>query len=184
MQKIRTASHLFYLLFKSMCWIIPLITCFIIIFQINELMTFIGLDTKYTFANTIHDLSQQGNFSLQHRLVILLIKTIPLTITVMLFHKLSQLFKLYENNQLFENENIRLIKGIGVCLLLGEFLHLIYEPLMTIALSFNNPAGERFMSFTFGAFNLSMLLTGCIIIIASWITQEAHQLKSDVQLTI
>ena len=55
---------------------------------------------------------------------------------------------------------------------------------MTAALTFTNPKGERFASITLNSANASTLITAFIILVASWIIQEAHQLKSETQLTI
>lgn len=97
---------------------------------------------------------------------------------------LAKLFKLFEQGYLFEEDNIKLIKQVSIYMILGEFVQLIYQPLITAALTFNNPAGERFASITLKSANLSTLITAFIILVASWIIQEAHQLKSETQLTI
>ncbi|MFO2648991.1 DUF2975 domain-containing protein, partial [Legionella pneumophila serogroup 1] len=68
--------------------------------------------------------------------------------------------------------------------ILGELVQLIYQPLITAALTFNNPTGERFISITLGSANASTLITAFIILVASWILKEANQLQSDSQLTI
>ncbi|WP_019217840.1 DUF2975 domain-containing protein [Legionella tunisiensis] len=132
-------------------------------------------------ARHVHDPS---NYSLIHRLVILTIQLLPLSITVMIFNKLAKLFNLYGTGNLFEEANIKLIKSISIYMIVGELIQLIYQPLITAALSFNNPAGERFASITLGTTNASTLITAFIILIASWILKEANQLKSDSQLTI
>ncbi|MFO2592981.1 DUF2975 domain-containing protein, partial [Legionella pneumophila serogroup 1] len=85
---------------------------------------------------------------------------------------------------LFEEENIKLIKSISIYMILGELVQLIYQPLITAALTFNNPTGERFISITLGSANASTLITAFIILVASWILKEANQLQSDSQLTI
>ncbi|HAU0774229.1 TPA: DUF2975 domain-containing protein, partial [Legionella pneumophila] len=81
-------------------------------------------------------------------------------------------------------ENIKLIKSISIYMILGELVQLIYQPLITAALTFNNPTGERFISITLGSANASTLITAFIILVASWILKEANQLQSDSQLTI
>ncbi|HAU0789366.1 TPA: DUF2975 domain-containing protein, partial [Legionella pneumophila] len=83
-----------------------------------------------------------------------------------------------------EEENIKLIKSISIYMILGELVQLIYQPLITAALTFNNPTGERFISITLGSANASTLITAFIILVASWILKEANQLQSDSQLTI
>ena len=181
MQKITKTSHLLYRLFQVLSWFLPLITVYLFLFKF-EMLQSIGFWSHSIALNyQIHDMA---NFSFIHKMLILAIECIPLSITVLICHKLSKLFHLFEQGSLFEEENIRLIKQISICMILSEMLQLIYQPLATLALSFNNPAGERFISLTFGSTNLSTLITGFIILVASWIMQEAQQLKSETLLTI
>lgn len=129
----------------------------------------------------IYDLK---HFSLAHRGIILAIEGLPLSITILICYKLAKLFKLFEQGYLFEEDNIKLVKQISIYMIVGELIQLIYQPLITAALTFNNPVGERFISITLNSTNLSTLITAFIILVASWIIQEAHQLKSETQLTI
>ncbi|WED43061.1 DUF2975 domain-containing protein [Legionella cardiaca] len=177
MQKIKFTSHMLYLLFRALCWLIPLITTYLILFNIEDMLTWGGWAVT---PAQIHD----THFSLTHRLAILAIQCAPLSISVLIFHKLANLFRLYEQGNLFEEENIKLIKQISIYMIAGELLQLIYQPLITAALTFNNPPGQRFASITLGTTNVSTLITACIILVASWIIKEAHQLKADSQLTI
>ena len=180
MQKITKTSHLLYRLFQVLSWFLPLITVYLFLFKFETLQNF-GFWSRSIAVNQIHDIAA---FSLAHKLIVLAIECIPLSITVLICHKLAKLFHLFEQGSLFEEENIRLIKQISICMILSEVLQFIYQPLATLALSFNNPAGERFISLTFGSTNLSTLITGFIILVASWIMQEAQQLKSETLLTI
>jgi hypothetical protein len=144
-------------------------------------MCSLGAWSTIISTERIHDVDQ---FSFAHRCILLAIEWLPLTITVLICHKLAILFRLFEKGYLFEEENIKLIKQVSIYMILGECIQLIYQPLITAALTFNNPAGERFASITLKSANLSTLITAFIILVASWIIQEAHQLKSETQLTI
>ena len=55
---------------------------------------------------------------------------------------------------------------------------------MTLALTCYNPVGERMITLTFGTTNFSEIITGLIMLMASWIASEEQKLKTDVQLTI
>ncbi|MGL5742657.1 MAG: DUF2975 domain-containing protein [Legionella sp.] len=125
-----------------------------------------------------------GPFSLPHRVLILAIELARLSITVFICHQLANLFHLFAQGYLFEEENIKLIKHVGIYMIVGQLLQLIYQPLITVALSFNNSVGSRFASITIGTTNASTLMTAFIIVVTSWIVQDAHQLKSETQLTI
>ncbi|STX39357.1 DUF2975 domain-containing protein [Legionella feeleii] len=180
MKKIQLTSHILNLFFRILCWLIPIATVFLSLFHIEDMLNW-GAWASIISSTHIQDPS---NYSLTHRLVILAIQFLPLSITVLICHKLAKLFGLYEKGDLFEEENIILIRSISIYMILGELVQLIYQPLITVALSFNNPPGERFASITLGTTNVSTLITAFIILVASWILKEANQLKSDSQLTI
>ncbi len=169
-----------YLLFRTLCWFMPLVTTYVTLFHLQDMLNW-GMWSAIISSSHIQNVD---SFSLIHRLIILIIQLLPLSITVLIFYKLAQLFHLYEQGNLFEQENIKLIRQISIYMIVGELVQLIYQPLITVALSFNNPVGERFASITLGSTNLSTLITALIILVASWIVKEAHQLKSDCQLTI
>lgn len=124
------------------------------------------------------------DYSLLHRCIIFLIQCLPLSITILICLSLARLFKLYQQGILFDIENIILIKRIAQLMIGGEILSLIYQPLITMALSFNNPPGERFISITLSTMNGTNLLTACIIFAAALIMQEARQLQAEQELTI
>ena len=180
MNKIKSTSHLLYLFFKTLCWALPLVNIGFILFNLEGMLNW----GAWADIISIHDIQQTGHFSVIHRLVIILIDLLPLSITSVICYKLSKLFSLYERGHLFETENIRLIKQIGIYMICGELVQLVYQPLISAALTFNNPVGERFASLSVGTTNASTLITAGIILVASWIIQEAHQLKSEIQLTI
>ncbi|WP_115703093.1 DUF2975 domain-containing protein [Legionella sainthelensi] len=180
MNKIKSTSYLLHLFFRSLCWFIPLITTFLILVKFDWMCHLGGWSTVIS-PERIYDLK---HFSLAHRCILLAIEGLPLTVTILICYKLAKLFKLFEQGHLFEEDNIKLIKQVSIYMILGELVQLIYQPLITAALTFNNPAGERFASITLKSANLSTLITAFIILVASWIIQEAHQLKSETQLTI
>jgi Protein of unknown function (DUF2975) len=180
MNNIKKTSHVLATLFRLFTWLIPLSIALMILFNFEGLMH-LGIWDSVISSDNIQNSS---SFSLSHRLFILMIQFIPLSVTVMICDKLAKLFKLYENECLFEVENIKLIKQIGVLMLLGQLLELLYQPLMSLALTFNNPAGHRMISLSFGSTNGTTIITGIIIITASKIVHQAHQLKCETELTI
>lgn len=78
-----------------------------------------------------------------------------------------------------------MIRKIGILMLIGEMIQLLfYQPLMSFALSYNNPVGHRFITVSLGTTNMTSVITAVIILLAAWIVKEAHQLKTESQLTI
>lgn len=180
MQKIKFTSHLLFLFFRTLCWAIPLVTAYLVLFNLQGMVK-LGAWMHLTLPNHLEDLD---HFSLLHRLLILAIEALPLSITVLICRQLASLFHLYGQGYLFEEKNIILIKNISIYMIIGELIQLIYQSLITLSLTFNNPIGERMVSISLGSTNLSTLITAFIILVASWIIKEAQQLQSDAQLTI
>ncbi|ARG97009.1 DUF2975 domain-containing protein [Legionella micdadei] len=180
MQKIKSVSHVLSQFFRGLCWLLPLIMSYFTLFHLEGALN-IGVFSQVISSEKVQN---AGYFSLTHRLFILLIEFLPLSITVLICHKLANLFRLYERGYLFEEENISLIKHVAIFMLIGQLIQLVYQPLITAALTLNNPAGERFASITLGTTNASTIITAIIMLVASWIIKEAQQLNVDSKLTI
>ncbi|WP_131782952.1 DUF2975 domain-containing protein [Legionella gresilensis] len=180
MNKIQLASRILSVFFKFCCWFIPSITIYLILFKLPKSL---DISTFVLMMPIVH-IDGSAQFSILHRLIILTIQFLPLSITIMICYKLAKLFRLYAEEKLFEQINIKLIKSISLYMLVGQAIQLVYQPLITAALTFTNPPGQRIASITLGSANLSTLITAMVILIASWIIKEANQLKLDAQLTI
>lgn len=174
MKKIKTMSHHLSRLFHAACVAYPLLQFYFIFFN---------LDFFLAWAKPMLGLTDFSNLYLGQHLAIIVISTIPMSITVFIYHQLAKLFRLYEQGYLFEIENIKLIKSIGICILINELAGFIYQPFMSLALTFYNPVGERMLGIGFGPSNLAMVVTGLVVLTASWVAEEAHELKLDTQLT-
>jgi hypothetical protein len=103
---------------------------------------------------------------------------------MMIYYRLTQLFRLYAKEILFELENIRCIKSIGVYLMLNVLIGFICQPLMSLTLTFNQPPGQRFMNFDFSTNDFIIIMVGVMILVVSLIMQEARRIKKDKELTI
>ena len=180
MNKIQSTSNMLFHFFRALCWLIPLTMTYLILFNLQGTINW-GFWTSFVTTTEMPDAS---HFSLMHRLVILAVQLIPESITVLICYQLAKLFQLYTDGILFAEENIKRIRAIGTYMIAGQLINLIYQALISITLTYNNPVGQHLLTLSFGTTNLSTLVTGLIIIIASWIIKEAHQIKSDSQLTI
>lgn len=176
MKKIQFTSRMLSLFFRTISFALPIIFAYLILFNFERMIAW-GAWSSFSINDTTP-------FSLIHRMIILIINFLPLSITVLICHKLSRLFRLYEQGKLFEEENIKLIRSISIIMIIGEGIQFLYQPLMSIALTYNNPIGQRVAGMSIGTTNATTLIIAFIILIASWIVKEANQLKSETQLTI
>lgn len=179
MSKIQLASRTLKILFRLLSVLIAATTAYLILFDIHSYLTF---SINSSFLSTLQ--IQHPAYSLQHRFLLLAIEALPLTFTTLICLRLADLFHAFEQGHLFELSNIANIKRIGVYMILSQCIQLIYQPMISAALTYHNATGERIAAITIGTANLSNLITAIIIFVAAWIMQEAYKLKCDSQLTI
>jgi len=176
MRKIQKNSRRLSLLFSAICWLYPLLCIYLFFFHFDMLMA---------WAKDLSDINYNvSGLSWVHQIIIFMICAAPVSIAVFICNRIAQLFRLYEQGILFEVANIKLIKSIGIYMIVGELVQLIYQPLVTYALTCMKPAGQHMVIVEFGTPNFAALVTGFVIVMASWIIEEAHELQVDKQLTV
>lgn len=112
------------------------------------------------------------------------ISLIPLSINLFILFFIVKLFKNFENKEIFSLSNVKIIKKVGLGILIGQFMHLIYDLLMSVTLTWHNPVGHRVALMTLKPIDLGLLFTSLLIILISWIMMEAYQLKEENQYII
>lgn len=113
-----------------------------------------------------------------------LLSAVPLLVNLFILYSLTKLFRLYETGVIFSSLHVRYLRNIGVALLLGQLIDPIYQLLIGLVLTLNNPPGHRFMAVTLDQTNLAILFSGVIVILISWIMAEGYKLQEDQSLTI
>ncbi|MBS0359612.1 MAG: DUF2975 domain-containing protein [Proteobacteria bacterium] len=179
MNKIRIASHSLHILFKVLCWLLPIVLAYFTFFHLDSMIQN-GMFNSMVPSSKIHS----THFSLIHRAIVSAIYVFSTSITIIVFYQLSKLFHLYERGLLFELETIRVIRNISIFMIANALFQMLCQPLMTTALTYNNPVGQRFVSITLSSSDFTTLLIAFIILVASWIVKEAYQLKAEARLTI
>lgn len=104
---------------------------------------------------------------------------LPLAVTMMIFYFLIKLFKLYEQGKIFTMLNVKYIQNIGITMLIGQIVNVIYDLLITLVLTFHNPAGHKYMSVAFSSYDAYNVITAIMIIVISWIMAEGCKLHEE-----
>lgn len=112
------------------------------------------------------------------------VSPIPLTIKLLVLYFLIQLFRRYEQRNIFSIKNVNTIKSIGITLFIGQLINPIYQALLSFLLTWHNPVGERTVILGFSGSNLGILFTAMMIILISWIMREGYELQEDQEYTI
>ena len=180
MNKIKRVSCLFKWLFQIGLIALPI--CVVVAWVIAPEPLFMyngaGIDFIPRAYPILHPLSEMT------KIFGCLISMIPNGIVMLVLYNLIRLFKLYEKGEIFSLSNVRLLRNIGYTVLIGQLLNPIYDALISLNLTWNNPHGQRFASVTFDGSNVGLIMTGVLVILISWIMIEACKLREEQQLTI
>jgi len=169
MQKVEHVSCILYVVFKAICWLLPTITVYFFLFHLDTLQAWGVLSFLTSSSKSYYT----AHFTMLHKFVVLLIQVLPVTFIVIICSRLAALFHLFEKGRVFEEQNLDLINQIALAMIVSQLVQLLYQPLLTVALSCKPYYGGRFMTVSLGSANISTMLTGSIILLTTWIIKEA-----------
>lgn len=111
---------------------------------------------------------------------------IPTGVELFVLYFLIKLFRLYEKGEIFSINNVNYIRKIGYTMLIGVLIHPLYDALISLTLTWNNPAGMkmRLISISFGSTDVLFILASLLVILISWIMAEGCKLREEQQLTV
>jgi len=181
MNKIEHTSKKFKILFYSCMAVIPFGYCALFLifdghFWIEVLVDFRILSDVYL------PLFREG--TLLQKWLAFFIESIPVLISVAICYCFVRLFKLYEQGNFFSKKHTDLFHKIAYLIIGNIIAQPIRSALLSLALTFNNPPGERFISVSVDFSHLVWLITALLIILISWIMDEGRKLQEDAQGTI
>lgn len=188
--KIQIISKLFKWLFELSflvgCIVIPIL---LIIFWMNAptpiLATLPGFDLNISYmpnlsmgVNHLHPLYTDT------KILGFIISLIPLTANLFVLYFLIRLFKTFERFEIFSIHSVHYIKYIGFTLLISQLLYPIQQALLSAAITWHNPLGERLMGFSLSQTNIGILLAAMFIILISWIMAEGYKIQEEQKYII
>lgn len=95
------------------------------------------------------------------------------------FYHLIKLFRLYELGQVFSIENVRHIKISAYSALAWLVADFFTYSLLILALTVDNPIGQRYLSISVSSKHFSTLVISIIAIIIAQVMDEARKLKDE-----
>lgn len=113
-----------------------------------------------------------------------LINLLPLSFSVISFACFAQLFAAFEKLRLFEKRNVLILKRAGWALVWWQVVYPLHTALLSLALTYRNPVGERNLSVGLGTNQIEMLAVGLSILLASWVFEEAVKIGEEQEGTI
>ena len=97
---------------------------------------------------------------------------------------LIQLFRLYEQGQIFRDSNVRCFKNLSRVLIWWFAVGIVHKSLLSIALTLHNPPGQRMITLELGSPDLTALLLGAILAVIAWVMEEGRKLQEDQDFTV
>lgn len=97
---------------------------------------------------------------------------------------LIRLFRLYEQGQIFSNDNVRCFSKLSQILIAWCLAGILVDPLQSIALTLHHPAGQRILSLGLNSVELTSLLVAGILAVISWVMEEGRKISEEQELTI
>jgi len=117
-------------------------------------------------------------------LLAFLVSLIPASVATYGVIKLRKLFSLYEKAIVFSEQNVKCFRHLGYTLISWVISNLIFVMLISVVLTFNNSPGERLMVAQFGISDIATLIIGLIIVLVSWVMNEASKLENEQAYTV
>ncbi len=176
-------SMFFRILFQIIFIALPILMISSWLTATGTLNTFYGL-IQVNFIPNLYLDNMLHPLSLSERLLALGVSAIPMIIYLYILFTLIQLFKLYEQGEIFSLQNVRYIRHSGYALLLTQIINPFYEGLMGLVLTWNNPPGHRFAGISLSHTNIGIVLIALVILLISWIMTEGCKLNEEQQYTI
>jgi hypothetical protein len=118
------------------------------------------------------------------RLMAFVVSMLPLSAILLGLANLMRLFSLYERGFIFTERNVACYRRLGRVLLLWVALGFTSRVLMSIALTFHNPPGERLLAVSLQSSDFVGLFVGFTILTIAWVMDEARKLKDDLELIL
>ncbi|QIR06405.1 DUF2975 domain-containing protein [Salinivibrio costicola] len=182
MQKIKRYSHTIRLALQLLTFLLPIG----VIYYWATVKTDLDFITKIgitQFSNTI-SVYTHLDLSTKTRILAMASSIIPLSVLLYGIQTLVKLFRSYEKGIIFSVETANAYHKLGCSFLLWILVDFVYDGLISVIISFNNPAGERIISFSFGAINLMAILCGFIILTIGWVMREAQYISEESKYII
>jgi len=163
----------------SLQCLLPLLPIFLLIYWLSY-ETFQSMGFGFRFQDPIPE-----NLTLNTKLLAFLTSLFPMGIFMTGVIVMIKLMKLYERGEVFTRNNTRLIKNIAYLLFAWVIVDFLYNILMSLILSFNNPPGERFISVSINNNeHIVPLIIGFSVLLISYIMDEARKIKEEHDYTV
>lgn len=100
--------------------------------------------------------------------------SMPTGIAMLILYFLIKLFRFYEQGKIFTFFNAKYLRNIGVVMLVGKVVNIIYQLLLTY---YNSD--HKFMSISYDTYDIYGVIVAIMVIVISWIMVEGCKLQEE-----
>jgi len=118
------------------------------------------------------------------RFLAFLANLIPLAATLYGLQKLRELFALYESGSIFTDRNVACLRSLGRTLIVWVGCDVVRCALLSIVLTLNNPPGQRLLVVGLNSADFTAVFVGIVVLIISWVMDEARKREEDHSLIV
>lgn len=104
---------------------------------------------------------------------------IPLAIALFALVNLRRLFSFYAAGVYFTPATVRCFTNMAWTLVAATPAGILTGAALSVALSYDNPAGQRELAISLSSAQLTMLLTGIVLLVISWVMADAVRLQEE-----
>lgn len=109
---------------------------------------------------------------------------LPGAATMYSFACLAGLFERFGQGEMFSTRTVGLLRRLGWAVLATQGLRTLHGALVSLILTMDNPPGRHIITLGLDSATLSETVTGVVVILASWVMDEARKLKEEQELVI
>lgn len=126
----------------------------------------------------------RGPVTITTKLLSLAVVAIPTALTCTMLRRLALLFSGYARGEIFTAKSVRLIRQVGILLLIREAIAPFGCAALAMALTVNNPPGYHYVAVSLSGSNLTGVVTGLALIVAAGVMERGRMLHEESLLTI
>lgn len=107
-----------------------------------------------------------------------------LVVLILALNTLRRLFILYERGEFFKKENVARYRGLSRLAFWGILADIVHKSAVTLALTVNNPPGQRWLTVGFSGGHIKLMLIAIILMIIARVMNEGRKIYDENQLTV
>lgn len=151
----------------------------LIFFPLFLLWFFMDLERFNGTLEYLGNTLRPETIALPYRILSFIISMVPVALLMWgLFH-LMALFELFRKAVFFSEANARLLHKFAMMLFFSTLASPIARALVSVAVTINNPPGQRAVVVNIESGDLNSLFVATVFLAVAWVMREAHALAQE-----